>query len=107
MVGSLSHYSSFTPLSLFIKKKKKKTNKTDLLDTPDLVQVVGRPRSINPKDEAIRQEIVEEMLGIDHPMMMSLMVFYQEYWMARLNAAPSPSTFEEYIQQRLVHSGFK
>ncbi|KAJ6099240.1 isoprenoid synthase domain-containing protein [Penicillium canescens] len=81
----------------------------DLLETPDLVQVVGHtgPRSFNPKYEAIRQEVVEEMLDIDHPMMMSLMVFYQEYWMAKLNDAPSPSTFEEYIQQRLVHSGFK
>jgi hypothetical protein len=79
------------------------------LETPDSVQVVGHtgPRPFNPKDEAIRQEVVEEMLDIDHPMMMSLVVFYQEYWMAKLNDAPSLSTFEEYIQQRLVQSGFR
>jgi hypothetical protein len=57
----------------------------------------------DPEQQRLRREILEEILDIDSPLIMSLAVCSQEYWAAKSNPAQSPGTFEEYIRQRRSH----
>ncbi|KAE8378288.1 isoprenoid synthase domain-containing protein [Aspergillus bertholletiae] len=55
--------------------------------------------------ERIRKRLIEEALDVDHPLMMQLIVAAQEYQAARINVGTIPSTFEQFIEKRRVHSG--
>lgn len=97
LLRTVRHFSTSTATS----------DRKDILENPDERQKPWHPlpQLHNPVQQNLRKEIIEELLDIDSPMIMSLAVYCQEYWTAKSNRTQSPGTFEEFIRQRMSHAG--
>lgn len=67
----------------------------------------SRPSAAKTAYERIQRGLLEDTLDIDHPSTMSLLISAQEYHASRIDPGPIPSTFEEFMERRLVYSGFQ
>lgn len=64
------------------------------------------PKLLDPTHSKIRDRLIEDVLEVNHPAAMSVLKNGKEYWVLKLKDKLKPSTLEEYVQQRTIHSAF-